>query len=172
MSGSHAIQTALGVSGFFIRHLLALLVTVAVPCVLWTLVYLALLLWAIFMGGGIGGPLAYPAGILVIVVAATVSSLVMLLPSTVLAEWLAKRRGLPVIAQIPISVAVLAVLCFVSIVVAISVDAAPSFGAGAIGFGALFIGQLFPLGLYWWTAQSGPLLLSLWRLIGKKAEDG
>lgn len=124
------------------------------------------------MGGGIGGPLAYPAGILVVIVAATVSSLVLLLPSTALAEWFAKRRRLPVIAQIPISVAVLAVLCFVLIAVAISVDADPSFGGGAVGFGGLFIGHLLPLGLYWWTAQSGPLLFSLWRVMGKKGDDG
>jgi hypothetical protein len=171
MHGSHAIRTAVGFSGFCIRHLFALLVTVAVPCLLWTIAYVMLLLWAMITNGDIGGPLAYPAGILVVIVAATVSSLVLLFPSTALAEWLVKRRRFPILTQIPISIGILGSLCFIFVAVAASVDSVPSFGGVAMGFGVLFISNLLPLGLYWWTAQSGPLLLSLWRLMGKKRED-
>ena len=160
---SQAIQAAVGISGFCARHILALIVTVAVPCLLWTITYVALLLWAVFTGGGIGGPLAYPAGLLFFLVAATVASLVLLLPSTALAEWFARRRGLPILVQIPISVGVLAVLCFVLVAVAASAGAASSFQGVVVGFGMLFIAHLLPLGLYWWTAQSGPLLLSLFK---------
>lgn len=163
MNRSQAIQVAVGISGFCARHLLALVVTVAVPCVLWTITYFALLLWAVFTGGGIGGPLAYPAGLLFFFVAAAVASLVLLLPSTALAEWFAKRRGLPILVQIPISVAILALLCFVLVTIAASVGAPPSFLGVSVGFGVLFIAHLLPLGLYWWTAQSGPLLLSLFK---------
>jgi hypothetical protein len=163
MNRSQTIQTAVGISGFCARHLLALAVTIAVPCVLWTIAYFALLLWAMVTNGGIGGPLAYPAGLLFFFVAATVASLVLLLPSTALAEWIARRRRLPILAQIPISVGILALLCFVLVCIAASVDAAPSFQGVSVGFGVLFIAHLLPLGLYWWMAQSGPLLFSLFK---------
>ena len=165
MNTNQAIQAVVGISAFCARHLFAFVVIVAVPCVLWTVAYLALLLWAMISGGGIGGPLAYPAGLLVILVAATVASLVLLFPSTALAEWFAKRRGFPILAQLPISVAVLALLCLVLVAVAAAVDTGPSFQGVAVGFGVLFIAHLLPLGLYWWTAQSGPLLLSLLKLL-------
>ena len=136
------------------------------------IIYLALLLWAVFTGDGIGGPLAYPAGLLFVIVAAIVACLVLLLPSTALAEWFAKRSGLPILAQIPISVAILALLCFVFIAVAASTGVPASFQGISVGFGVLFIAHLLPLGLYWWTAQSGPLLLSLFkRLRGTRSTD-
>ena len=165
MNKSQAIQTAVGISGFCARHLLALVVTVAVPCVLWTITYLALLLWAGFTGGGIGGPLAYPVGLLLVFIAAAaaVASLVLLLPSTALAEWFARRRGFPILAQIPISVAILAALCFVMVAVAAAAGAPGSFQGVSVGFSLLFAAHLLPLGLYWWTAQSGPLLVSLFK---------
>ena len=163
MNKSQAIQTAVGISGFCARHLLALVVTIAVPCVLWTITYLALLLWAGFTGGGIGGPLAYPVGLMFVFVAAAVASLVLLLPSTALAEWFAKRCGFPILAQIPISVAILAALYFVLVAVAAAAGAPGSFQGVSVGFALLFAAHLLPLGLYWWTAQSGPLLVSLFK---------
>ena len=161
MKRNQAIQTAVGISSFCARHLLALCVTIVVPCVLWTITYIALLLWAAFTDSGVGGPLAYPAGLLFLFVAVTVASLVLLLPSTALAEWIANRRGLPILAQIPISVAVLALLCLVMVTVAEAADTSSSFRGLPLGFGVLFFAHLIPLGLYWWTAQSGPLLFSL-----------
>ncbi len=171
MKRNQALRTAVGMGGFFVRHLIAVLVTVVVPCLLWTITYLALLLWAVFTNSDIGGPLAYPAGIIVIIVAATVASFVLLLPSTALAEWLAKRRGLPILVQIPISIGILGSLCFILVAVAASVDTAPSMPGAAAVFGVLFASNLLPLGLYWWTAQSGPLLFSLWKLTRKNQED-
>jgi hypothetical protein len=153
VNGSQAIQAAGRIGSFCARHLLALLVTVAVPCVLWTVAYFALLLWAVVTDGGLGGPLAYPGGLVFLFVAAMVASLVLFFPATALAEWLARRRAYPILAQIPFSVAVLAVLCLIL----------SSIRGISVSFGALFAALLLPLGLYWWTAQSGPLLLSLFQ---------
>ncbi len=161
MNAGQAIQTAGRIGGFCARHFLALLVTVVVPCVIWTIVYFALLLWAVFTNGGIGGPLAYPAGLLFFFLAASVASLLLFLPSTALAEWFAKRHAFPILAQIPISVAILALLCLMLVSIAAAVGAPPSVRGFSLGFGVLFVSQLLPLGLYWWSAQSGPLLVSL-----------
>ena len=161
MNGSQAIQTAGRIGSFCARHFLALAVTVAAACVVWTVTYFALLLWAVFTDSGIGGPLAYPAGLLFFFVATTAASLVLLLPSTALAEWFARRRGYPILAQIPVSVVVLSLLCLVTVSIASAVGSRPTLHGVSVGFGVLFLVLLVPLGLYWWAAQSGPLLLSL-----------
>ena len=86
----------------------AILTALLTACALWTITYFALLLWAVFTDSGIGGPLAYPAGLFFFFLASTAAGLVLLLPSTALAEWFARRRGFPILAQIPLSVAALA----------------------------------------------------------------
>lgn len=154
------MQTAGRIGSFCARHFLALLITVATACVVWTVTYFALLLWAALTDSGIGGPLAYPAGLLFFFVATTAASLVMLFPATALAEWFAQRRGFPILMQIPISVSFLAVLCLVVIGIASAVGSRPTVHGVSVGFGVLFLALLVPLGLYWWVAQSGRLLLS------------
>ena len=98
MNGSLSIQGAAQVGGFFGRHSVALLVTVAVACVLWTVTYFALLLWAAFTGGGLGSPASYPLGLLFVILAGTLASVTLFLPATALAEWFAHRRRLPILA--------------------------------------------------------------------------
>lgn len=161
MNGSQTIQTAGRIGSFCARHFIALAVTVAAACVVWTVTYFALLLWAMFTDSGIGGPLAYPAGLLFFFVATTAVSLILLFPSTALAEWFARRRGFPILAQIPVSVVVIALLCLATVGVASAVGSQPTFHGVSVGFGVLFLASLVPLGLYWWAAQSVPLLLSL-----------
>ena len=48
------IRTAAHIGGFCARHLLATLVMVLALCVLWTVTYFALLIWAAVSGGGLG----------------------------------------------------------------------------------------------------------------------
>jgi hypothetical protein len=91
------------------------------------------------------------------------AGLVLFLPSTALAEWFARRQGFPILAQIPLSVAALAILCLVVVGIASAVRAQPTLYGVSVGFGVLFLALLVPLGVYWWAAQSGPLLLSLFR---------
>lgn len=163
MNGSQAIQIAGRVGRFCARHLLALLVTVAVPCVLWTLAYFALLIWATSTNGGMGSPATYPFGLFIILVFGTAAAITLFLPATALAEWFARRRGLPILAQIPIAVVILAALCLAIVGVTAAVGAQPSFRGVSDSFVLLFLSHLLPLGLYWWAAQSGPILLSLFQ---------
>jgi len=167
MHREHAIRTAACIGGFCARHLLATLVVVLVLCVLWTVTYFALLIWAAVSGGGLGSPASYPLGLLLPLVGGTVFSLTLFLPATALAEWIAKRRGLPILAQIPISIAILAALCLLVVGSAMAAGVQASFRSGAAGFAVLFLAHLLPLGLYWWVAQSGPLLVSLYRQLCK-----
>ena len=154
MNGRHTIQIAGRIGFFCARHFLALLLVVLAGCLRWTVTYFALLLWAAFAGGGLGGPLAYPAGLLFFLVAGTAAGLALLFPATAMAEWLARWVGLPVLVQIPLSVTFLALLCLAAVSIHLS-----------LSFGVLFLSLLLPLGLYWWVAQSAPLALSVLRFL-------
>jgi hypothetical protein len=156
-----SLERAGRIGGFCARHLFALGVAMLAACAAWTVTYFALLLWAVLTGGGLGGPLAYPAGLLFALVAMAAAGLVLLLPATALAEWVARRRGFPVLAQIPVSVGILALLCLAVVGLVSAGGFQPTLRGASIGFGTLFLALLLPLGLYWWTAQSIPLLASL-----------
>ena len=158
------MKPLLNFAGFCARHLFALFVTVTVACVGWTIVYFALFLWAAFSGGGMGGPLAYPAGLLFVLVAATLAGLALFLPAVGLAELVARRFSLPILVQIPMSLGFFAVICFVFDCIAHGLRHGPVTLRGfTVGLGLLFFVNLLPLGLYWWTAQIGPMVLSIVR---------
>lgn len=163
MNGSKTIQTAVRLGAFWARHSVAMIVVVAFACLFWTATYFALLLWAMFAGDGIGGPLVYPVGLLFFLVASTVTSLVLLLPSTALAEWLARHRCWPILAQIPVSVVILSFLCLAVVGIGGATGSHPTIRGASMGFGILLVIHLVPLGIYWWVAQSVPLILSFLR---------
>ena len=167
MNTRQTLHNAGRLGGFLARHFMALLVTVALALVLWTVTYFALLLWAGFAGGGIGSPASYPFGLLFGVVAGTLVSTTLFLPSTAFAEWIACRCGLPILAQIPITVAFFALLCLIIAAVASIIGSALSLQSISISFSVLLLVHLIPLGLYWWVAQSVPLLVSLGNAFGR-----
>lgn len=161
MRAHQHIRTAGRLGVFCARHCLAVAVTVAAACVVWSVAYIALLLWALLTDSGVGGPLAYPAGLLFVFLATTTASCILFFPCTALAEWFVRRRGLPMIVQIPFSVVLLALCCLIAAGIASTIGSHPAFGGSLIVFGMLFLSLLVPFGLYWWVAQSLPLFLSL-----------
>jgi hypothetical protein len=172
MTGFQALRIAGSIGLFCLRHAVAMALTIAIPCLLWTVAYLGLLLYATVTGGGPGGPLAYPVGLLFVLATATAACLFLLFPSTALAEWIGRRRSLPILTQIPISIGILAIL---SVLLTLILDQrfpqalplAPGQKLNpSITATALFCAHLLPLGCYWWIAQSIPLLTALFsRLI-------
>lgn len=162
-SQSRTLQTAGRIGGVFARHSLALLVTILMACIIWTVIYFALLFWAVFSGAGLGSPALYPLGLLFILVGVTTISITILFPSTALAEWIARRRDLPLLAQIPISVFLLAIFCLAITGIVSTTAIQTSFQGITLTFGLLFLSLLLPLGLYWWAAQSGIILLGVFK---------
>ena len=152
----------LGFVGFCLRHFFASFVVVSASCIVWTVAYVLLLLWALFSDSGLGGPLAYPAGLLFVFIATGTSVILLLFPSTALAELVARRRKLAILFQIPISIGWLALLCLgvTGIVQILGSTGVVTNGFFAV-FGLIFLIELLPLGLYWWMAQGGPVLLSI-----------
>lgn len=49
---------------FFLRHFVFGIVAMFIGCVIWTLAYFALLVFAMLTDSGVGSPFAYPAGII------------------------------------------------------------------------------------------------------------
>jgi hypothetical protein len=172
MTGFQVLRIAGSIGLFCLRHAVAMALTIAIPCLLWTVAYLGLLLYAMVTGGDLGGPLAYPVGLLFVLSTATAACLFLLFPSTALAEWIGRRSSLPILTQIPISIGILAIL---SLVLTLILDQrflqALPFAPGqklnpGITTAVLFCAHLLPLGFYWWVAQSIPLLSALFsRLI-------
>lgn len=152
-------------TGFLARHSLALFVTVAVPCALWTMAYFALLLWAAAAGGGLGSPASYPLGLLFILACGTAVGIMLFLPSVAVAEWIAQRQGFPILAQIPITLGVFTSLYLMVVFMAVVFGPQRPLQEIPLGSGILFLAHLLPLGLYWWTAQSLPILLALCRSV-------
>lgn len=150
------VRVASRVGGFLLRHALAVVVSVVVPCVLLTVVYCGLLLWAMIFGGGLGGPLAYPVGLLMVFLGALAASVLVFFPAVGAAELVARHFGWPVLAQLPLSVAGPALVC-AALAIAAGVQGR-DVGAGAVTFACLLGIGLIPLVLYWWVAQSLPLL--------------
>ena len=74
------------------RHLFASAVTISIALAIGVGGYVFLIIWALFGGGGLGGPMTLPILVLGITVAAVAGCLFVLLPSVVLAERLAGRR--------------------------------------------------------------------------------
>lgn len=170
MNAKQSIRIAVGTGWLFLRHAVAILATVAALCALWTVIYMVLLLWAIAAGLGLGSPVTYPLGLFICLVGSTAFAVVFYLPSVVLAEWLGGRYRLAIFAQIPISAGILGLLCLLVVSVwAMWVTPASLPGAaGAIA--VLFLANLLPLGLYWWVAQSGPLVIALYRRVRRYFE--
>ena len=57
------------VISFVTRHLLIVSLAIIAGCILWTIAYVVLLIVAVILNEGLGGPIAYPSGIIAIIVA-------------------------------------------------------------------------------------------------------
>jgi hypothetical protein len=159
------VKCAATLAVFALRHAVASIGTVVAACVVWTITYFLLLLWAIAANAGLGGPLAYPGGLVAVVAIASVGCCSLFFPATALAEWACRRRGWPITAQIPVSVAALALLSMVAgVPVRVLLERSVS-ATSALNISTwLFVISLIPLGFYWWIAQAGPLVRAAFEL--------
>jgi hypothetical protein len=142
---------------FAIKHAVASAVVISVTMALTAASYIALFVWAVVAGEPLGGPLAFPFMVLSALLASVLAAVFVLLPTTVLTEWICRKRGFRVVLQIPIATVCMGIYVFTaSLLVALLRGAAPSSAAlaAAIVFGLLLV----PLGAYWWSMQSADWL--------------
>lgn len=119
-----------------LRHLFAMSVTISIALAIGIGGYVFLIIWAMFGGGGLGGPMTLPILILGITMAGVAGCLFVLMPSVVLAEKFARRR----IFEIPMAALTALLLCLLGGVV---------LEFGLRGGAVLWLSSLLPLIGYW-----------------------
>lgn len=130
------MKAALPVITFAIRHALATPLAIVAGCLLWTLAYFILLLCAVIFGQGLGGPLAYPAGIIAVVVGGLVIGWGIFAPACAVGALFCGITGWSRFAAIPV--------VFVS-----------GFLLSYVLVQNYALVLALPLGIYWWATE-GP----------------
>lgn len=149
------MNAALTAMTFAARHLLIVPVAIIAGCVLWTMIYVILLLVAIIFNQGVGGPLAYPAGIIAILVTSIVIGWGIFAPASAIGAIACALLKLPRLAAIPIVTAAafgLSYLLYWGYIELVTTHSMPSAAVVLKNF-AMFLS--IPLGVYWWITE-GP----------------
>ena len=140
---------------FAARHLLIVPIAIVAGCIIWTIIYVVLLLAAIIFNQGLGGPLAYPAGIVAIVVPSIVIGWGVFAPASAVGAIVCALLQLPRLAAIPIVTAAafgLSYLLYWGYIELVTTHSMPSATFVLKNF-AMFLS--IPLGIYWWITE-GP----------------
>jgi hypothetical protein len=159
-----------GVMQYAAKHAVAATVVIACVAAFTVVSYFALLLWCVFAGAPVGGPLAMPFALLFAITASAVSVVGVLWPVTTLTDLLCRRfLHWHRIVQIPVATLLmfLYVTCWCLLVGLVTRKPA----AAAIEFGAVASAVLLvPLGAYWWSLQAVDGILGvaarIWRRAG------
>lgn len=156
ISAREMLKKVIAVSSFFARHLIASIVSIAIPTILVVVAYFVLLAIAIITGSGLGGLLALPFWTLFAFLVATAYTSLLLFPSVLIAEIISRRFGKwHHLAQIPISTFVLAAII---VMLNLTIHFAPHYAETVALQWAdypvhIFLLLTIPLGLYWWTMK-------------------
>ena len=129
-----------------IRHLFATSVTISIALAIGVGGYVFLIIWTLFGGGGLGGPMTLPILILGITVAGVAGCLFVLLPSVLLAEKFARRR----IFELP-----MAALCALLLCLAGALLMEFSITGGVV----LWLSSLLPLIGYWVCVRTAGVVI-------------
>jgi hypothetical protein len=145
---------------FAARHFLFVAVATAIFCIGWTILYVALLIVAAVSGAGLGGPLAYPAGIVFILFCGALFGWGIFAPACGLARLLCHGFRLPRIAGIPLSLALALAISFLPMQVMVD----PVFGANPLPWFIHLAVIALPLSVQWWFTE-GPAAIA--QILGK-----
>lgn len=148
---------------FAARHLLVVPLAIIAGCVLWTIAYVLLLVIAVVWNQGVGGPLAYPAGIVAIAGSAVVVGWGVFAPASAIGAVFCGMFGLPRIAAIPVvfgSAFVLSYLAYWAFIEGLTTQSMPSTWVVLRNF-TVFLSV--PLGAYWWVTEGPGALIDTFR---------
>jgi hypothetical protein len=149
------MNAVIPVMTFAVRHLLFVPIAIVAGCVLWTVAYVILLVTAVVFDLGVGSPLAYPTGIVAILVGAIVIGWGIFAPASAIGAIACALLKLPRLAAIPIvtvSAFVLSYLLYWGYIEWVTTHSMPSATIVLKNF-AIFLS--IPLGIYWWITE-GP----------------
>lgn len=147
--------------GFIIRHTLFIAMVTLLACLAWTLLYFALLALAVVTNSGLGGPLSYPAWLLVIAIGLPVIGFGVFAPASAIGALFCRLTRLPRIAGIPVVFLGGFVLWFLLGKVQTSSLTTHTSSSVVESLRSFTLWAAIPLGAYWWITE-GPR--ALWQL--------
>ena len=157
---------------FAARHLLIVPVAMIAGCVLWTVVYVLLLLVAVIGNQGVGGPLAYPAGIVAIIAASVLIGWGIFAPASAMGAVFCKLFGWPRIAAVPVvfgAALILSYWFYWLLIHALTTHSMPSMWV-VLKYFTIYLSV--PLGAYWWVTEGPGTLLDAFRRRVAKRRHG
>lgn len=150
-----SMKPMIAVISFLVRHLLAVLMAAAAGCVLWTILYLILLLVAGVFNKGLGGPLAYPAGVIMILATTVIVGWGVFAPACAVGAGVCAWFKLPRLAAIPMVTGSAFGISYLLFWVCNPLVPTHSMPSAAVVLREFVIFVSGPLGLYWWITE-GP----------------
>lgn len=147
------MRNAVAIIAFGLRHFLAVCIAMIIGCVVWTVGYFGLLLYAICFNEGLGSPLTYPAGLIAIGFTCSFVGWGIFTPAAGIGRVFCWLTQLPLLTAIP--VVALSAFCFsylISMLVPIAFldEAAPSVWV-TLKYFTLILSV--PLAIYWWLTE-------------------
>ncbi len=140
---------------FALRHFLAVAFCIVAGCVLWTVAYIVLFIVAMIGNYGVGGPLAYPGGIVAVLVACAIIGWGIFAPASAAGAIACAALRLPKFAAIPVvfisAFLISHILCCAWFRFATTHSMPPTWDV--LKNFTLFLSV--PLGMYWWLTE-GP----------------
>ena len=156
------MKAALATLAFLGRHLSFVVFAMVAGCILWTIVYLGLVFTAVITNQGVGGPLAFPAGIATVVIACISIGWGIFAPATAMGSMFCRALGLPRLAAIPVVFVagfVLSYLLYWAFIERLTTHPMPPVWIVLKNFG---IYLSLPLGVYWWLTEGPGVFLDVW----------
>ncbi|MBK8040433.1 MAG: hypothetical protein IPK22_25365 [Verrucomicrobiaceae bacterium] len=140
---------------YIVRHVAALGIAAVLGAVLWTIVYFALLLFAMFTDSGIGSPISYPLWLVFLLLSITIIGLLIFAPACAVGRLFVAITRFPQIASIPVVFGVGALLSYLAYGLYIATVTTHSMPPATTVFLNYCIYLSIPLGAYWWIVD-GP----------------
>ena len=140
------------------RHVAAVGVAAALAALVWTIVYVALLLFAIMTDSGIGSPISYPIWLVFLLVSITIIGLFVFAPACALGRLFVGVTRLPLLAAIPIVFGAGALLSYMAYDLYITFVTTHSMPPASTVFQNYCVYLSIPLGAYWWIVD-GPFAI-------------
>jgi hypothetical protein len=167
------MKAQLPILTFVARHFVCVLLAMLVGCVLWAVVYAALLLTAVVTDQGLGGPLAFPVGIVSVIVVCVFVGWGIFAPASAAGAVFCGMFRLPRLAAIPVvflAAFVFGYLLYWAFIEMLTTHPMPPIGTVLKNF---VVYLSIPLGAYWWLTEGpGALFQVFWRWLRSRRKSG
>jgi len=149
------MKTVIPAFAFVARHFLFVMIAMIAGCVLWTVAYIVLFAVALLGDQGLGGPLAFPAGIVTVIATGVFLGWGIFTPASAIGAAFCGLLKLPKIAAIPVvfgGAFLFSYLLYWGYIELVTTQSMLSVWVVLKNFA---ISLSIPLGVYWWLTE-GP----------------